>query len=581
MNTAAAPATALDHILGALDDEQRQAATLPDGPAQIIAPAGSGKTTTMVARIAVLLARGVAADHICVVTFNRDAAHDLAGRLTRRLSSHLPSATSVEVRTLHALAGLILRDAGESTRIVADRLPLIRAARRRVQAVDPNLDVSEPAELDASLSRWKIEHVVPPEPDRSVMDAYADLLRARGAIDFDDLVVRAADVLGSDARLRLRWQARFSHVCVDEFQDVDAAQLRLVRLLAAPEDNLFVVGDDDQTIYAWRLADVRRILHFSGDYPRARRVMLATNYRCPREVIEASARLIAVNRERFAKPIRGPSTQDLSPDSIGAWDASRAGWADAMARMATAHDTEGSSLCFLSRTRSELTPILLALVRAGVRHASAIEPIVESANVNALIDDARKVHDVVHPFRLLRMLRAGRGWARGSPASDLLADGDHAALDALMGWSVGFGSVASFIGAFDGARARISSLRDPAAPVELATVHGAKGREWRTVVLIGFEADRIPNRRSLLDAADPDRALEEERRLAYVALTRATQRLILAFDPRVPSPFLAEMGLETGRSYEATAAADRRRGRRGLSAATSASSDSIPSAEPR
>ena len=139
-----------------------------------------------------------------------------------------------------------------------------------------------------------------------MLEAYADLLRVRGAVDFDDLVVRACDLLETDARLRLRWQTRFSHVCVDEFQDVDAAQLRLVRLLAAPEDNLFVVGDDDQTIYAWRLADVRRILRFGADYPAARRVMLATNYRCPPSVVAASARMVAVNRERFTKPIRAP-----------------------------------------------------------------------------------------------------------------------------------------------------------------------------------------------------------------------------------------------------------------------------------
>ena len=252
-----------------------------------------------------------------------------------------------------------------------------------------------------------------------------------------------------------------------------------------------------------------------------------------------------------------------------------------MARMAAAHDADGSSLCFLSRTRSELTPILLALVREGVRHASAIEPIVDSASVRTLIDAARHIDTAEHPFRVLRTLRAGHGWARGTLTGDMLADGDHAALDALMGWSVAFGSVPSFIGAFDGARARITALRDPAAPVELATVHGSKGREWQTVVLIGFEADRIPNRRSLLDAADPDRALEEERRLAYVALTRATRRLILAFDPRLPSPFLAEMGLEAGRPYEPTAVAVRRRGRRGLSAGASAASGSMPSADRR
>ena len=536
----------LGPILDALDPEQRAAATLPDGPAQIIAPAGSGKTTTMVARLAVLLSRGVAPDGICVVTFNRDAATDLAARVSRRLTAQVPVATSIEIRTLHALARQVLLDAGEGANLVADRLPLLRAARRRVAASDPSILVPEAGTLDTWLSAWKVEGREPPPEGRSALDGYADLLRARGAVDFDDLVVRAGELLETDPRLRLRWQSRFSHLCVDEFQDVDAAQLRLVRLLAAPQDNLFVVGDDDQTIYAWRLADVRRILRFASDYPSARRVMLATNYRCPRTIIEASAQMIAVNRERFVKPIRAPA--DSTPGApIRGWSTAEPDWPDAMARFAAAEDAAGRHLCFLSRTRSELTPVLLALVRAGVRHTTATPPLVDAEPVIGLVDAARGSEDRDHPFHVLRRLRAVRGWQRGSPSGDLLTDDDHAALDALLGWTAGFATVESFVAAYDAARARIASLRDPAANVELATVHASKGREWETVVLIGFEEERIPNRRSLVDAADPDRALEEERRLAYVALTRATRELILAFDPGRPSPFLAELGFTTTR----------------------------------
>ena len=532
-------ALSLDTILAALDPEQRAAATLPDGPAQIIAPAGSGKTTTMVARLAVLLARGVAPERICVVTFNRDAARDLAARVEQRLAKSGPAAGSIEVRTLHALARQVLLDVGEGRVIVADRLPLLRAARRRVPAV-ASLD---PSELDTCLSAWKIEGRPPPDDARPVLEAYADLLHVRGAVDFDDLVVRACHLLRTDARLRLRWQSRFSHVCVDEFQDVDAAQLRLVRLLAAPEDNLFVVGDDDQTIYAWRLADVRRILSFSTDYPSARRVMLATNYRCPAAVVAASARMVSVNRERFDKPIRAPSGAPGPSGSIAAWSTANPSWADALARLAAAEDVAGRSTCFLSRTRGELTPVLLALIRLGVRHSTAVPPIVENERVVALVEGVREVETADHPFHALRRARIGRGWSRDDPAADQLGDEDHAALDALLGWTTGFARVDAFAAAYDSARARIAALRDPEASVELATVHAAKGREWETVVLLGFEADRIPNRRSIVDATDPDHALEEERRLAYVALTRATRQLILAFDPSRPSPFLAEMGL--------------------------------------
>ena len=542
------PAPALDPgpILDALDPEQRAAATLPDGPAQIIAPAGSGKTTTMVARLAVLLSRGVSPDRICVVTFNRDAAIDLKARVQRRLGRPVPAATTVEIRTLHALARQVLLDAGEGRRIVADRLPLIRAARRRILLQDPDAAIPEAGELDTVLSAWKVEGE-DPKGTRPVLEAYADLLRARGAVDFDDLVVRACDLLETNPQLRLRWQGRFAHVCVDEFQDVDAAQLRLVRLLAAPEDNLFVVGDDDQTIYAWRLADVRRILRFSADYPRARRVMLATNYRCPADVVEASARMVATNRERFIKPIRAPRGASSHPASIGAWSTAEPGWAPAMARFAAVEGSAARSLCFLSRTRGELTPILLALMHAGVTHASAVEPIVEASPVIAVVDAARSAVATTHPFHALRGIRRARGWARADPAADALTDEEHAALDALLGWAAAFRTVDEFLRAYDASRARVTALRDPSATVELATVHAAKGREWETVVLLGFEADRMPNRRSIEDASDRARATEEERRLAYVAVTRAASRLILAFDPSRPSPFLAEMGFGTTR----------------------------------
>lgn len=532
----------LEPILGALDAEQRAAATLPDGPAQIIAPAGSGKTTTMVARLAVLLSRGVPPDRICVVTFNRDAALDLSARVAKRLGPQVPDATTIEIRTLHALARQVLLDAGEGSNLLADRLPLLRAARRRHAAVDASVPLPEAAQLDTWLSAWKVEGRPPPPEAKPVLETYADLLRARGAVDFDDLVVRAAELLETDPKLRLRWQSRFLHVCVDEFQDVDAAQLRLVRALAAPEDNLFVVGDDDQTIYAWRLADVRRILRFSADYPDARRVMLATNYRCPASVIQASARMVEMNHERFTKPIRAPANAPPADDAIAAWSTADPAWPDAMARLAAMEDRAGRSICFLSRTRSELTPILLALVRAGVRHTTSVAPLVEAEPVIGLIDAARATDDRDHPFHVLRRLRSMRGWDRGSASGDLIGDEDHAALDALLGWTTGFVTTDAFVAAYDAARARITALRVADAPVELATVHGSKGREWESVVLVGFEADRIPNRRSLVDADDPDRAMEEERRLAYVALTRATRQLILAFDPTRPTPFLREMG---------------------------------------
>lgn len=289
---------------------------------------------------------------------------------------------------------------------------------------------------------------------------------------------------------------------------------------------------------------MRRILRFADDYPTAQRVMLATNYRCPAGVIEASARMVAVNRERFEKPIRPPPGAMATDDDIVAISTAEPGWADAMAHFAAAEAEASRTVCFLSRTRAELMPVLLALVRQNVAHATSVPMAVDAEPVLSLVAAMPREEVDVHPFTALEQCRRARGWSRGDPAADALSDEEVSAVDALMGWSVGFADVSTFAAAFSDARTRLAALRDSTALVELATAHGSKGREWQTVVLIGFEADRMPNRRSLVDAPDSDRAMEEERRLAYVALTRATRQLILAFDPSRASPFLAEMALQ-------------------------------------
>ena len=530
-------------LLDALDPEQRAAATVPDGPAQIIAPAGSGKTTTLIARLGVLLTRGVPAERIAVVTFNRDAAEELSARIRTRLGPLVPGAERVEVRTLHALARQVLLDAGDPVRLIADRLPLLRSARRRVVAgQSPDATpVPEAAELDTLLSAWKVEGRAPPDAAVRALTVFSDLLASRGALDFDDLVVRAVDLLERDDRLRARWQSRFSHLAVDEFQDVDGAQLRMVRILAEPEDNLFVVGDDDQTIYAWRLADVRRMLGFSELYPSARRVQLATNYRCPPAVVVASRRLIATNAERFEKRIEPTPGRRTDPAAIVMTAPVGHDWADRLSALATAEAARNGACCVLARTRAELTPVALALLRAGQPHATRVPTPLEAEPVRALLDGARRLPGTEPPFPTLLRLRALRGWRRGD-GDDALGDDDHAAIDALLGWAAAFPRLDRFLAAGDEVTERLARLRDPGAPIELVTVHGAKGREWPTVVVIGFEEERFPNRRALLGAADPARALEEERRLGYVALTRATRRLVLAFDPTRPSRFLEEMG---------------------------------------
>jgi len=541
-------------LIASLDAEQAAAATLPDGPAQIIAPAGSGKTTTLIARLGVMLTRGVAPDRIAVVTFNREAAEELRSRIRVRLAPLVRGAETIEVRTLHAMARQVVLDGGRSVELLADRLPLLRAARKRcLVGRSPDAPpLPDAAALHTYLSAWKVERRPPPAEAEPVLAAYAALLAARNACDFDDLVVGAADRLERDPRLRAAWQRRFSHICVDEFQDVDAAQLRLVQLLAAPEDNLFVVGDDDQMIYAWRLADVRRILEFPDRYPDARRVVLEVNYRCPPAVVAAADRLIATNRERVPKRLRAavtdPRTQAAAP--ITTWALRSPNGIDELARVLPAWAADAGRLAVLARTRAELGPLILALLRGWIPHATNVPSPLQAEPVDALLGDLAG-DPAAPPLPALLRARAVRGWRRADMA-DSMGEEEHAALDALIGWAVGHRRNDTFLAAFAEARARLAALRDPDAAIELATVHGAKGREWPTVVVLGMEIERFPNRRAVAEAADPARALEEERRLAYVAVTRCRRNLVLAFDPDRVSPFVAEMMGRPERARPAT-----------------------------
>jgi hypothetical protein len=197
-------------------------------------------------------------------------------------------------------------------------------------------------------------------------------------------------------------------------------------------------------------------------------------------------------------------------------------------------------LAVLARTRAELGPLILALLRSGIPHATNVPSPLQAEPVDALLRDLASGDPAAPPLPALLRARAVRSWRRADMA-DLLGEEDHTALDALIGWAVGHRRSDAFLAAFAEARARFAALRDPDAAIELATVHGAKGREWPTVVVLGMEVERFPNRRAVAEALDPPRALEEERRLAYVAVTRCRRNLVLAFDPDRVSPFVTEM----------------------------------------
>ena len=394
--------------------------------------------------------------------------------------------------------------------------------------------------------------------------AYEGALAAAGGIDFDDLVALALRRLEADPTLLARWRARCSHLLVDEVQDVDASQLRMALLLAAPDNRVFLVGDDDQSIYGWRLADVRRVLGLAETLRGLRRVDLEVNYRCPAPVVAAAVRLVEHNAERFVKRVRprpgAPGRLILAPARTAR---------DPTAEMAVVARTvdgwpdDGGSRAILARTRRELLPAAaLALGRGIPFRADGVTLLLEDPRLDAILAEAAAT-----PVSIPLLVRLGtvvRGTLKreagspdlprvdawpipGSPADavDLDEPGPERPpladlLAALLGWTAAQPTLEALTAAIRIGRERLAGLRSQEPRLTLATAHATKGLEFDHVLVIGMSDGRFPSPRALGEAVDPGRALEEERRLAYVAWTRARRTLTLAYEPEAPSRFLLE-----------------------------------------
>jgi superfamily I DNA/RNA helicase len=516
--------------LARLAADQRAAATAPSGPILCVAPAGSGKTTTLVARAAWLTATGTPPDRIRAITFNKRAAEEMTERLDAALELLGVEPGTVAVRTFHALGREILRDAGAPVEPLADRDAVLRTIR-------PHADAAERMRLDTAISRLKLELGVTAEqvaadpnagPSAMAFVEYERAVAATGGLDFDDLVLRAIDALSADEAVLSRWRERCGELLVDEVQDVDRAQLRLALLLAAPANRIFLVGDDDQSIYGWRLADVRRVLGLAALLPGLRRVDLEVNHRCPPPVVERAVRLVEGNRERFAKRIRAGTRAAgsliLAPD--GSDETVR------LRRVLDSWPDDGSTRAVLARTNRELLPAVAVALQLGWPFRA---PRIELALESPLVDEALSLlRDAPERSPLVAIARL-RAEARETGRRGLAG-----VLGDLLGWAAPYPSVAALAAVVADGRSRLANLRRDDAPFSLATAHATKGLEFDHVVVIGMEEGRFPSRRSLQNAADPARALEEERRLAYVAWTRARRTLTLLYDPLVPSPFLLE-----------------------------------------
>lgn len=608
-----------------LDRAQQAAVDAGAGVVQIIAPAGSGKTAVLVERVRELRRRGVPAEAIACVTFNRAAA----GELERRFTDG--GVGRVEALTFHGLGRRILLEARELRKHVG-RQPSISGWRALAyaakQAAGEHGVWLSPGDGKALVSEIKLGARMSPEEYAETINersddtartvaalyaAYEDRQREDDAMDFDDLILCALRLVGRQKAVRERWQQQWECLLVDEYQDIEPAQELLVRILAAPHDQLFCVGDEDQTLYAFRRASVEHIIRLDGHYPGLRRIPLEVNYRCPGRVVVASDRLIAANRVRFPKRIAPAPGRELDGTiTLREVTSPLAAAADVAVTLSAGKRGE---MAVLARTTNALRPVALACADQGVPIDGPSRLFTAGGARRALADhlllaiaprkaDGELVRAVCStPSRNLRKsaesviakrLRHGMTFVeafadvpaplrgRGALASpgDLFSELSECAnaqfavallrerggLDDWFEQGDAVGgpdsfecetleqaesearglSLDAYLAVLRRQAEELSAIRDEVCGIELATVHGAKGRQWPHVIVVSCDDGTLPHARAIKVSAEElarGEGLEAERRLAYVAFTRAGEHLELHYSKERPSQFLVEAGL--------------------------------------
>jgi uncharacterized protein (TIGR00375 family) len=531
-----------------LDPEQRAAAEIVDGPLLIVAGPGTGKTRTLTHRLAhLVLDRGVDPGQCLAVTFSRRAAAEME----ERLAALLPGAGKIPVATFHSLGLSILREqAGAADLGVADPEERIEIARE-IFALTPAKAERALEEIGKARRRGESD-------DRIAI--YEEAMQERRLVDFDDLLLRPLVLLRERPDLVAGYRERFRWISVDEYQDIDALQYALIRLLAPPDGNLCAIGDPDQSIYGFRGADVGFFLRFRQDWPAARVIHLTRNYRSTRTLVEAACqairpaslvpdrRLVAVRgavserSERIvvqkaaseraeAEMVVHTLEQLLGGTSSFSFDSGRVGAGE-----------DGDSLSFddvaiLYRTDAQAAPLIEALGRSGIPFQKrSHRPLTEQAGVRAVLSILQKSPEsgpVSVEALMDRTVLALAGDAEGSAERTALLS----AAELLRPLAVRSGDDLDGFLAAVAVGGEVDTWDPRAERVSLLTLHASKGLEFPVVFLVGCEDGLLP-----LSWGSEEGDTAEERRLFFVGITRARSRLFLFHTGRrAPSPFLADL----------------------------------------
>lgn len=602
----------MSDILEGLNQEQTTAVQHTDGPMLVLAGAGSGKTKALTHRLVFLNKEvGVPLDNILAITFTNKAAAEMKERVRAILGPG--NKQLLHVSTFHSLCAQILRREGAKIGLsqsfsILDAQDSLTAIKRVMEALMIDTKKTYPEAVRNSISSAKNELVSPPDYEKvasgsfqqtvaKVYPEYQKFLRNNQSVDFDDLIMLVVKMFEEQPEILAKYQDKFKYILIDEYQDTNTAQYTLAKLLSEDNGNLFVVGDDWQSIYSWRGANFENILNFTRDYPGAKVIKLEQNYRSTQNILDAAHSLIERNAKRSDKKLW---TEHDMGDSVLVYSAlngkDEADFVIKTAEELRAHKNASlNSMVVLYRTNAQSRGIEEAMLRAGMSYRiiggvkfydrkeikdalayftllinpnndialariintpargigakgwekiqeaasaegkSGLEYLLSSTTLTAgpakFIDETKRLHQSFGKLSLSKLLDSWlliSGYKEMLKSEGLEGEGrlenlyelksvmekyDHMPADEGL---VAFLEEVSLISDADNA-----SLDEDA--VTLMTIHTAKGLEFDYVFVVGLEENLFPHSRSLYDESE----MEEERRLAYVAITRAKQRVYL------------------------------------------------------
>ena len=646
-------------LLSDLNDRQREAVQAIDGPLLIVAGPGSGKTKFITSRIAYLMrVVGVSPGRIAAVTFTNKAAREMK---TRVESVAAFGSERLTIGTFHAFCARILRQDGEALGLDrnfviyddADQIDVIKRSMAEVE-VDPK--AFSPRNVQSKISGAKSQLLTADgfaentndyfeEVVSRVYARYEELMAQSNAVDFDDLLLKAYLLLSRNEEVARRYQERFVHFMIDEFQDTNVAQYAIARLIAAKHRNLCAVGDPDQSIYSWRNADIRNILSFQKDFPDAKLIALEQNYRSTQNILDAAARLISANTQRVEKEL---FTQNVTGAPISVMEGYDEGEEAQLVLREVASLTRPvnggkaryrlGDIAVMYRVNAQSRAFEESCMRHGVPYqlvgGMKFYQRQEVKDLAAYLKLVANSNDDVSLARVINLPSRGIGRRTMDELTRLARDRDCSMFDAILAISPDstlggplvsspftaravraltdfrdliddlrtYAESANVVDLIDHVLARtgyrnylsglddrpderlenidefkaasrdyihlepeeglsaflesvtlvsdVDSMEEKPDLLTLITLHQAKGLEYPIVFMAGMEDGLLPHSRSMDEPAD----LEEERRLCYVGMTRAKDRLYLsrAFrrgfrggtGPNSPSRFLLDIPRE-------------------------------------